>query len=63
MQVILQISPLMLTEILEVFVSTLTADGKCSVQYWKNLQLPIQMHLSEKPTRFSQFFVPFLESK
>ena len=63
MEVILQISRLMLPETLEVFVSTLSADGKCPIQQWRNLQLPIQMQLSEKPTRFSQFFVPFLESK
>ena len=32
------------------------------VQGCENLQLPIQMQLSEKQKTFSEFFVPFLES-
>ena len=52
----------MLGEILGVFVNTLTADGKYPVQGCENLQLPIQMQLSEKRKTFSEFFVPFLES-
>ena len=55
-------SPLVLGEILGVFVNTLTADGKYPVQGCENLQLPIQMQLSEKRKTFSEFFVPFLES-
>ena len=55
-------SPLVLGEILGVFVNTLTADGKYPVQGCENLQLPIQMQLSEKQKTFSKFFVPFLES-
>ena len=55
-------SPLVLGEILGVFVNTLTADGKYPVQGCENLQLPIQMQLSDKQNNFSQFFVPFLES-
>ena len=55
-------SPLVLGEILGVFVNTLTADGKYPVQGCENLQLPIQMQLSEKRKTFSQFFVPFLGS-
>ena len=55
-------SPLVLGEILAVFVNTLTADGKYPVQGCENLQLPIQMQLSDKQNNFSQFFVPFLES-
>ena len=55
-------SPLMLGEILGVFVNTLTTDGKYPVQGCENLQLPIQMQLSEKRKTFSEFFVPFLES-
>ena len=54
-------SPLVIGEILGVFVNTLTADGKYPVQGCENLQLPIQMQLSEKRKTFSQFFVPFLE--
>ena len=45
-----------------MFVNTLTADGKYRVQYCENLQLPIQMQVSEKRNAFSNFF-PFLESK
>ena len=55
-------SPLVLGEILEVFIDTLTAYGKYPVQDCENLPLPIQMQLSEKRKKFSQFFVPFLES-
>ena len=55
-------SPLALGEILEVFVNTLIPDGKSPVQHCENLQLPIQMQLSEKRKTVSQFFAPFLES-
>ena len=55
-------SPLVLGEILRVFVNTSTADGKHPVQECHNLQLPIEMQLSEKRKSFSKFFVPFLES-
>ena len=36
-------SPLVLGEILGVFVNALEACGKCPVQDCENLQLPIQM--------------------
>ena len=55
-------SPLVLGEILGVFVKTLTAGDMYPVQGCENLQLPIQMQLSEKRKTFSEFFVPFLES-
>ena len=55
-------SPLVVCEILRVFVNTLIADGKYPVQDCENLPLPIQMQLSEKRKKFSQIFVPFLES-
>ena len=61
-KLIWKISPLVLGEILRVFVNTLTADDKYPVEDCENLQLPIQMQLSEKRTTFPQFFVPFLES-
>ena len=51
-------SPLVLGEILGVFINTLTAEGKYPVQGCENLQLPIQMRLSEKRKTFSAFFVP-----
>ena len=55
-------SPLVLSEILGVFVKTLTADSKYRVQDCKNLPLLIQMQLSEKRKTFSKFFLPFPES-
>ena len=55
-------SPLVLGEIVGVFLNTLTDDGMYPVQGCENLQLPIQMQLSDKQNNFSQFFVPFLES-
>ena len=55
-------SPPVSHEILGVFVYTLTSDGKYPIQDCENLQLPIQMQLSEKPKIFSQYCVPFLES-
>ena len=39
-------SPLVLGEILRVFVNTLTAEGKYAVEDWENLQLSIQMQVS-----------------
>ena len=55
-------SPLVFDEILGLLVNILTADDKYPFQDWKNLQLPIQIKLSEKRKIFSPFFVPFLES-
>ena len=52
-------SPLVLGEILGVFVNTLTADGKYPVQGCENLHLPIQTHLSEKHKSFSEFWFHF----
>ena len=51
------ISSLVLGEILGVLVNTLTADVKYPVQGCENLQVPIQMQLSEKGKTFSEFFV------
>ena len=61
-KLIWKMSPIVLGEILRVFVKTLTADDKYPLEDCENLQLPIQMQLSEKRTTFPQFFVPFLES-
>ena len=55
-------SPLVLGEVLVVFVNRSTADGRYPVQDCENLQLAIQMQLSEKRKYFIEFFVPFLES-
>ena len=61
-KLIWKVSPLVLLEILGVFVKTLTGDPKYSVQDCENLQLPIQMQLSEKRETFSEFFLPFFAS-
>ena len=53
--------PLVLGEILGVFVGTLPVDAKYPLEYYENLQLQIQMQLSEKRKPFSQFFVRFQE--
>ena len=55
-------SPLVLGEVLVVFVNTLTVDGKYPAQDCENMKLPIQMQLSEKRKTVSQFLVLFLES-
>ena len=54
-------SALVLGEVLVVFVKRLTADGKYPVQDFENLQLPIQMVLSEKWKTFSEFLVSLLK--
>ena len=56
-------SPVVLGKILEVFVNTLTAEAKYSIEDLKNLPLPIQIQLYDNWKNFSQFFVPFMESK
>ena len=55
-------SPLVLGEILRVFVNILTDDAKYPVQDCENLPFPIQMQLSEKRKTFSKCIVPLLES-
>ena len=45
-----------------MFRKTLTANDKYTVRDCLNLSSPIQMQLSLKPTFFSDFFLPFLES-
>ena len=52
-------SPLVSREILGGFVHILTADGKYPVQGSENLQLRIQMQLSEKQKDFLYFFLHF----
>ena len=49
-------SPLVLGKILEVFVNTLTAEAKYSIEDLENLQLPIQIQLYDNWKNFSQFF-------
>ena len=52
----------MLDEILRMFVNRLTADAKYPAQHCENLQLPIQVRVSQKRNIFAQFCVPFVES-
>ena len=47
-----KMSPLVLGEVVVVFFYRLAADGKYPVQGCKNLQLPIQMQLSQKRKTF-----------
>ena len=54
--------PLVLGEILGVFVNSLTGVGKYPVQDCENLEPPIQMQLSQKRKTVSQLLVLFLES-
>ena len=55
-ELIWRMSPLVLGEVLVVFVNRLTADSKYPVQDCENLQLPIQMELSQKVKKiFSTF--------
>ena len=61
-KLIWKMSPLVLGEVLVVFVNRLTADGNYPVQDCENLQLPIQMQLFGKRTTFSEFFLQFPES-
>ena len=48
-------SPLLLCEILGVFVNKLTPDGKYPIEDCENLQVTIQMHISEKGNIFLGF--------
>ena len=56
--------PLVLTsKILLNLVNTLAADEKYSFLNRDNLTIPIQMQLSQKQKKFSQFLATFLKSK
>ena len=61
-KLIWKMSPLVLGEILVVFVNTLIVDGKHPVQDWENLILPIRKELCWKRKTFSLFSDQFLES-
>ena len=61
-KLIWKISPVLLGEILRMFLNRLTAEGKYPIDDWENLPLPIQMQLSGKRKTFSQFIVPFVDS-
>ena len=55
-KLIWKMSPSVSSEILGGFVYTLTADGKYPLQGSENLQLPIQMQLSEKQKNIFSIF-------
>ena len=55
-------SPVVLGQVLVVFVNRWTTNGKYHVQDCENLQLSIQVQLSGKRKTFSEFFFHFLES-
>ena len=61
-KLIWKIPPLVLCETLGLSVNTLTSDGKYPIQGSENLQLPIQMPISQKRKKISEFFIPFLDS-
>ena len=54
---------LSVSEILGVFVNTLTADDKYFLRNRKNLPQPIQQQLSKKQKFFSQFSAAYLKFK
>ena len=54
-------SLLLTWQILGLLVNTLAADEKYPVLNRDNLTIPIQMQLSEKQKKFSEFFAAFLK--
>ena len=52
---------LVLCNILDLFLNTLTDDDKYSLLYRDNLTQPIQRHLCQKQKTFSHFFSAFLK--
>ena len=50
------------SEILGVFVNTLTSDGKYSLRNRQNLPQSIQLQMSKIQKSFSQFFAQYLKS-
>ena len=54
-------SPLVLSEVLRLFLNTLTADDKYSRSIMLNLPQQFQTALSQKQKTFSGFFIAFLE--
>ena len=55
-------SLLVISEILGLFLNTVTANDKYSLHNREKLQEPIQMLLWNKQKTFSAFFAPFLKS-
>ena len=59
---ICEISPLFKFYILEMFVNTLTDDENYPFWDSRDLQFPVELHLSKKQNIFFQFFLPFIET-
>ena len=57
-----KLSLLVISEILRLFVTTLTADGKISIPNTENLLQPIQFQLLKKGKKSYPFFAAFLKS-
>ena len=55
-------SLLVISEILELFVNTLSSDDSYSSHKRENFLQTIQMQLSKKLKTFYQFFIAFLKS-
>ena len=53
----------MLSEILTLFVKTLTTDDKYSRRTMLNFTQQIEAPFSQRQKTFSKFFLPFLKSK
>ena len=54
--------PLMTCKILGLLVNTLASDEKYLILNRDNLIIPIQVQLSEKQKKFSEFFAAFFKS-
>ena len=52
-------SPVVLSEILTLFVNTLTTDDKYSIRYMLNFTQQLEALLSQKEKTFSVFFLGF----
>ena len=57
----MELSLLVISEFLELFVDTFYPDGKYSFHYSENLQQPIQMQLSKKIKMFLSIFCAISE--
>ena len=62
MTLISKVSPQVPGSMIGFSLKTLTSNRKYALEGCENLQLPIQLQLSEKSKAFSHFFIPFLES-
>ena len=54
---------LLISEILGLFVNTLTAEDNYSVRDKGNLTQPIELQLSKNEKTFSKIFAPFLKCR